>query len=70
MRGWFFGRGRILNVTWIQLEEHFGVLLHIPLSNAECVSADAVFTVQRGEEEGRSFLLLESFILKLLVAFK
>lgn len=35
----------------MQLEEHFGVLLHIPLHNAECVSADAVFTVQRGEEE-------------------
>lgn len=52
------------------MEEHFGVLLHIPLYNAKCVSADAVFTVQKGEEEGRSFLLLESFILKLLVAFK
>lgn len=55
----------------MQLEEHFGVLLHIPLNNAECVSADAVFTVQRGEEEEEtSFLLLKSFILKLLVAFQ
>lgn len=44
--------------------------LHIPLYNGEGVSADAVFTVQRGEEEGTSFLPLESFILKLLVAFK
>lgn len=70
MKGWFWGCGGILNVTWVQLEEHFGVLLHIALCNAERVSADAVFTVQRGEEEGRSFFLLESFILKLLVAFK
>lgn len=54
----------------MQLGEHFGVLLLIPLYNAECVSADALFTVQKGEEEGRSFFLLESYILKLLVTFK
>lgn len=46
------------------------MLLLIPLYNAECVSVDALFTVQRGEEEGRSFFLLESYILKLLVTFK
>lgn len=54
----------------MQLGEHFGVLLLIPLYNAECVSTDALFTVQRGEEEGRSFFLLESYILKLLVIFR
>lgn len=57
-------------MTWMQLGEHFGALLRIPLYDAERGSVDALFTVQRGEEEGRSFLLLESHILKLLVTFK
>lgn len=46
------------------------MLLQIPLYNAECGSVDALFTVQTGEEEGRSFLLLKSYILKLLMTFK
>lgn len=54
----------------MQSGEHFGVLLPVPLYNAECGSVDALFTVQRGKEEGRSFLLLKSYILKLLVTFK
>lgn len=32
----------------MQLGEHFGVLLLIPLYDAERVSVDALFTVQRG----------------------
>lgn len=69
MKGWGLGEGSqmLLGCSW---GNTFGVLLRIPLYNAECGSMDALFTVQRGEEEGRSFLLLESYILKLLVTFK